>query len=310
MGNANLTLNTPQYSYRDNPDKVTNSHGKEMIKICKAFKFVFVNNLSKGDLKFDGDFTFHKGDRRSQNDILITNNTGLSNIKSFNIHSNIHWNPSDHCPISTNILFCIFHENFRSKASSDILTTAGEPSVTRERKINPILVDWQMYKQLTFANFNSLVTDLNSVILDPCLSNIDRTVKNINLTLTAAANTSINSDSRNNDVVSPLDFDEHVITLATIESSVKDEQINMWKQILNSNDSKCLWNRIDWNGSSLNSVNVYPEIDELVNHFKEKGQSSDNSTLLCEVTENNYVEELDNFKESFGVKIGTALHKK
>ena len=99
-----------------------------MIKICKAFNFFFVNNL----IEFDGDFTFRKGDRKSQNDILITNSNGLSKIESFNIHNTINWNPSDHSPISVNVVISIIHKNFSSIASGDILTTAGEPTITRE----------------------------------------------------------------------------------------------------------------------------------------------------------------------------------
>ena len=36
-----------------------------------------------------------------------------------------------------------------------------------------------------------------------------------------------------------------------------------------------------------------PDLIDLCTHFKSKGQSHDNSTLLCEVTGNNYVHELD-----------------
>ena len=125
-----------------------------MIKICKAFNFFFVNNLTKETTEFDGDFAFRKGDRKSQNDILITNSNGLSKIESFNIYNTINWNPSDHSPISVNVSISIIHKNFSSIASGDILTTAGEPTITRERKINPVQVNWQTYNQLTFANFH------------------------------------------------------------------------------------------------------------------------------------------------------------
>ena len=55
--------------YRPNVDSVMNDHGKEIIKICKSFKCFIVNNLNFNGKIFDGEFTFYKGGRKSQNDI-------------------------------------------------------------------------------------------------------------------------------------------------------------------------------------------------------------------------------------------------
>ena len=67
--------------YRENPDI--------KIQTCKSFKVYVVNNLTNGDVEYDGDFTFHKGDRKSQNDILLANRNGLISIDSFEIRNDI-----------------------------------------------------------------------------------------------------------------------------------------------------------------------------------------------------------------------------
>ena len=59
--------------YRQNVDNVLNDHGKEILKICKAFKCFIINNLNFNEKIFDGDFTFQKGGRKSQNDIILSN---------------------------------------------------------------------------------------------------------------------------------------------------------------------------------------------------------------------------------------------
>ena len=66
----------------------------------------------------------------------------------------------------------------------------------------------------------------------------------------------------------------------------------MWRNILRSNDSKSLWSHINWNGKS-EAIADTPDIDDLKNHFKQKGKSNEESTLLHEVTGNVCVPDLD-----------------
>ena len=61
-----------------------------------------------------------------------------------------------------------------------------------------------------------------------------------------------------------------------------------------TNDSKQIWNKISWKGSlSSTEGTEKPELEGLCEHFKAKSQAVDDSTLLCEVTGDNYVEVLD-----------------
>ena len=55
-----------------------------------------------GSKRMDGNFTFMKGDRKSQNDLILSNRSGLSVVKSLEIHNTI-WNPSDHDPVSVGV---------------------------------------------------------------------------------------------------------------------------------------------------------------------------------------------------------------
>ena len=57
-------------TYRKNCDLVVNDHGKEIMDICRTFSCHVISNLSMQGKVFDGDFTFRKGARKSQNDII------------------------------------------------------------------------------------------------------------------------------------------------------------------------------------------------------------------------------------------------
>ena len=85
--------------YRDNPDSEKNSNGRQLSLILKSFHAYTLNNLTNMNKVFDGDFTFHKADRKSQNDIIICNLAGLNSCESLDI-INIPFNFSDHKPVS------------------------------------------------------------------------------------------------------------------------------------------------------------------------------------------------------------------
>ena len=66
-------------SYSKNPDETVNSHGRSLLQICKSESIIILNHLKNQGKSFDGDFTYIKGDKKSQNDI------GLSIIQDFHL---------------------------------------------------------------------------------------------------------------------------------------------------------------------------------------------------------------------------------
>ena len=86
IGNL-LQKSRGKYKYRDNPDTETNSHGVFLVDICNSLKCFPLNNLTYNNKVFDGKFTFYKGRKKSQNDIILGNLKALNNIEKFTIHS-------------------------------------------------------------------------------------------------------------------------------------------------------------------------------------------------------------------------------
>ena len=95
FGNMNTNVK-PQLRYKINPDTSTNQNGLKLIKILQEFpEMVLLNGLHDEYKKFDSDFTFFRGNKATQIDICITNNTiNTDNLKI------LHKNPiSDHTPV-------------------------------------------------------------------------------------------------------------------------------------------------------------------------------------------------------------------
>ena len=130
---GDVTLKFPYTNchYRKNVDVTVNEYGKMLIDLCKSFKCFIINNLNIGTKILDGGFTFLKGDRQSQNDLLLTNAKGLVSVKAFQIHRST-WNPSDHTPISVDIELTIDNDSIGVNASHDILYDHNSSNVRKE----------------------------------------------------------------------------------------------------------------------------------------------------------------------------------
>ena len=97
LGDLNLLSNTWHYS--ENVDAVTNKHGRTfMMGVCKRNDIFPINHLKYKRATFEGNFTYHKNEKRSQIYFALTNSTARSNISSFKVVDQ-DWHMSDHRPI-------------------------------------------------------------------------------------------------------------------------------------------------------------------------------------------------------------------
>ena len=88
----------------------------------------------------DGDFTFFKGGRKSQNDICLSNAAGLQRVEDFSIHK-IGWNFSDHFPISVTVRLDLYDSTIPLTTSADILTSVKDEGTKRPGKTSTCQVD-------------------------------------------------------------------------------------------------------------------------------------------------------------------------
>ena len=314
---GDMILNKPHgdMKYKKNIDIIINSHVREIRRICRSFSCFVVNNLQIGSRELDGGFTYYKHNRKSQNDILLANNKGIASILDFKIQR-IGWNPSDHLPISVNVELFLKRENFGIQTSNDILDDQNV-DIKKPKKINPILVNWNTYSMIIENDIHSYEHTFKNLGTSKKQRNLDFAVTSISKSLYQAATlASAHKKTENLQQVAQNRIFERANEIfrnyqhenANIDDweTVRQQAIDYlknhsnaqerekWSKALIENDSKYLWDKIDWKGSfSTAKISSRPSLTELTQHFQAKGKSTEKSTLLSDVNRNNYVSVLD-----------------
>ena len=302
-------------SYRENVDKVINEYGKLLLSVCQSVSCYVVNNMNISSKIMDGNFTFMKGDRKSQNDLILSNLSGISVIKSLRIHNTI-WNPSDHTPVSIEVELDITDNNHAVLASTDILTQQGLHGMKKAKKIKQEQIDWNSYKSLVENDYNSYKKDILQLRDKKDLAMLDKAVNSLSDSLYKSASTLLQPNQVKEK--STLNYDPLIVEAERVHQqwrqgdtntdefhSVREEMVThlktnvagkerqAWLNALNEKDPKILWQKINWKGTTDNTSSKKPPLEELRKQFLKKGQSMEDSTLLCDVTGDTYVPELD-----------------
>ena len=105
MGDLNARCGTPSSTlqYARNPDAIINSNGRKLLSICNDNDLVVVNGLKHNGVCYDSNFTYFRGELRSQNDWLITNT--VDTVESFDILPKMV--VSDHAPCAISIKYSL-----------------------------------------------------------------------------------------------------------------------------------------------------------------------------------------------------------
>ena len=289
VGDINQKIPILGASYRPNVDAEVNVHGKMLRNICRSYNCYVLNNLSINNLQFDGDFTFFRGQRMSQNDLCLTNLAGLQKIRDFSIHK-IGWNFSDHLPISVTVTLNLYDAFVPSAASLDILSDLSTKLMVRPQKVISENVDWEAYRTIANRELQMLEDKIDSLVSQPNTKNLNMVVESLSKSLYNAAKT---CESKPKHIATPVPDDTTPAMAHANETLVRygsglcsweecrdanndavseirkrhyAKEIDSWSKTLQSTDSKELWNKIDWKGNSGNGdiFNHSPEIEDLV----------------------------------------------
>ena len=86
----------------------------------------------------------------------------------------------------------------------------------------------------------------------------------------------------------------HEETVDHLKKCAISKERKAWADVLSNNDSKAVWQKINWKGTFDKSTSsTKPPLDDLKDHFMSKGQSVEDSTLLSDVKGDNFVPVLD-----------------
>ena len=244
-----------------------NSNGSKLLQVCKDCELLVINNLSTCDMEFKSALTFRKKDQWiSEVDLFIVARDILKAISGFQVNQSL-LIPSDHAPISMKIN----SDSLNSVDSKNMLMRAkdlGEHAVSllkpTPKSNKPI-----MYRNINQSSFLCQLETCDIPVI-PCDISPDTNV------ICEKFASILYQCSVNSREYKP-------------KENINVNETNRWKRILDSNDSKVLWQAINWNGHyDEKSVTDRPADSEFQEHLEELLCPTD--TDITNLTENSDIE--------------------
>ena len=260
----------PAVSYRPNPDTAVNSHGKKLLKWLSHHQDMIVVNGSVFNNKIcDTNFTFYRGNMKSQNDITLTNR--IDRVNSMTVEPKLIF--SDHCPISitytTNVTTPLdfVYECTRSYFSNEHydINYRMRPAIKFD-KLDVTKLIQNLSKDITTTE-NDDTTNVRAVkiadhIYNACQNSYAEREENEPLTdnlvncrsshFKAIAEANLFAhDSLSRDGIDATQYVENWIRFEKLAKKASNDELNVrrnksWRD--KRYDGKELWKAIDWNG--------------------------------------------------------------
>ena len=212
-------------------DEGKNDNGKTLLSICKDSNLVIANNLVSSCRTLGGALSFRKKQRWvSELDLCVISRDLVHSVVNVNVDQDFRF-PSDHAPVSVTLDFSKSLNNAgwaELVERSAILGSYPEPPATAHRKSI-------RYRHFDHQHFRQAISE----VVPPLVTSADGVAELALLTDTVyqCCEMSITKPSEP-------------------EYSRPCKPKTRWKRILAENDSKLLWQGIDWNGEYKETESV------------------------------------------------------
>lgn len=306
--------------YEKNVDVSTNSHGTIFGDLCRTTNLLPINHLRYNDQIFPGQFTFYRGNKKSQIDYVLTNMKGLELIDTMQF-VNKDWHISDHIPIALNlqlpvaidlraIYMRICDLNNETMTNREKLKTSKHCEFNIEHFTEYLHESRTSLEEICQADENlevittNLVGQLQETVHDAIQrSRIKKDKSNItivNMMATDANNkfetyTNAIKENESEERINQL-WDDYQQSSRQITPSIIELQHSEWHNKIKSKSDKELWNSIDWNGKMEHQRPPDPPpLNELCAHFENLYTSPDDESPndIDQLASNVYIPELD-----------------
>ena len=316
-GNLNQMFGNGSILYNENIDKTSNHHGRTFgADLCKVGLTFPVNHLIHGNKNFAGNHTYYKGNKKSQIDFLYTNSDGIKYFNKFEIISD-NWHLSDHCPILAEcnipeIINCAFilrrakdlnyaYDPHKTKIVRYLANYDKEKFSDRIKELFPI-IESSVLKEIQNKSIEKAMNKLDHAIdeiykfsklrRNPSRSHEDYRLMNDANTKFDNLRKCINGEIEGN-IEELSGIYQNARNLVTKEIHYKEHM--KWKSIIEDNNPKRLWKKIDWKGNVNRQVDKSPVIEDLAVHFQSLYQNERNEAKAIEnLQTDQYVPYLDN----------------
>ena len=289
-------------TYSNNPDTEINEHGKSLVDLCKSNNMIPLNMLKVGNKAFVGGYTFSRGNHKSQLDWIITSKNCLENVVNFEIVQYLS-GISDHAPVCTKLVFTSSDSIEQVNASIDsILDVRNNHSLVKKYKMNDL--DIEVFKNV----MTTYIGDLENKYESSNTINADTMATDIELSLQKSMNAASQKPS----------ISRYVPKNELPEGDFKDlfsddskKEFSEWSSLLKENDSKKVWEKIDFNGKmKTNNIPTENTCDEFADFLESRCSLPYEHRNFEGIKSDVYVDELDGIiSEDEILKSATTMNR-
>ena len=269
---------------------IDNYNGRNYgIDLCNTGNILPLNHLRYKNRTFDGNYTYFKADKRSQIDYAFTNLEGIKHIENFEVITE-DWHISDHLPICADIRVPeAIHTSFLLKRARE-LNYEFDPhkeTLTRYLSTYDCNIFEDRLKIIYPALERSCRNEIDNGNIDAVLREIDTNIayiyreaklkkpEVIPVSVDKMIEANTNFESLRQCITGELtdDFDEVLTRYKASRNDISKETLKKenekWNKITNENNSKKLWNKIDWKGDVSKSITQPPVFEDLTTFFED-----------------------------------------
>ena len=280
-----------KWRYAENVDAIVNQSKSHFADMCETLKILPLSHCIYNQREFHGCFTYFNSNRKSQIDFALTDNVGRRNVTDFKL-TTTGWHFSDHLPVDL-----IVRVNYDIKPVS-LLIRSKELLVNTKPNNNKNFIRFYP-KDFDVAAAKDILSENAAEITQSCISSqsadfIVNTLHSILgdvITKTATRKKKSKEPSRCtgmkecdtsfrnylNEICKDEADPNHISELYNVyQKKRKDMNFQLastttekYRKIIESQDSKQLWEAISWSGDICSKPINHPPISEITEHFSQ-----------------------------------------
>ena len=305
-GDLNKLTNNSLWNFACNVDKNTNAHGRNFFAaICEDAQIMPVNHLKYKNKEFVGDFTYQKGDTRSQIDFAMTDSNGRKCIIDFIIIQD-NWHLADHKPIMLKLSLPMDIDLGTMYQRAAELNYEPEHHATKKLARYNKLYNYENIERYLVSQHEILTCSIARYIESNDIENAVVTLDNALRSAHKAPGSSIKKQKNNLNDINIMDkvnvsFNKYrsLLSSPSTEEKQLDDALNVyikdrkrlhfdvlkretdsWQNVIQSSDSKDLWDKIDWKGNLASKKPAqHPSMEDLQSYFSELYDCKDDREL-------------------------------
>ena len=297
FGNLNDLFCGRGLLYEENVDPTDNFHGRTYgVDLCNTSNIFPLNHLKYKSKVFKSSFTYYKAENHSQIDFVFTNREGIKQIEDFSVISE-NWHLSDHLPITVDI--CLPESiqcssllkrakdlNYEYDPHRETITRylSAYDSTIFERNLLAVFPSMDEYckREINDGNIDGALHHMRTKIAKVYKVSEIKIISNHHDDSTKMYNANKKFEILRKSIADENtgDFEETLASYQECRNEISGEIYSRenvrWNELTNGNDSKKLWEKIDWKGDTSKNIFQPPIMEDMTAFFEDLYKTDSN----------------------------------